>query len=258
MFIATVINAVAQSPRSITMSDASYVHAAVLSAITRVNTFGGRSLHDSPRHKVFSCAIIPDLKPVVRIRTVFHSDIGLEYCQSLLTALCQIPILRLGNAIYEIRSVEMAPSTWSGLATWVDLLDGSQANQITLRFMTPTAIMKTDGAGRRFSALLPHPVDIFLGLQRRWDALGGPALPGDFADVVKEAGCIITRYQLETSAFHTPERQQIGFHGSVTYQLRHTNPAFVRAMCALARFAHYTGVGYQTTRGMGLVQSKIG
>lgn len=258
MFIATVISAIPKTPRRFTTSDAPYAHAAVLSAITRADESAGRALHENSRHKIFSCALLPGPEPFARIRIAFHSDIGLDLLQLLISALNRAATLRLGSVTCEIQSVDVVPSDWTGVAGWADLLDGSQDENITLRFITPTAIMKTDGAGRRYSSLLPEPTDVFLGLQRRWDALGGPALSPDLAEILSNAGCIISRHQLATATFRTSERLQIGFQGSVTYQLRHPSPEFVQSMCALARLAHYTGVGYQTTRGMGLIQTSIG
>ncbi|NNJ13532.1 CRISPR system precrRNA processing endoribonuclease RAMP protein Cas6 [Chloroflexales bacterium ZM16-3] len=260
MFIAIVINAIPRTPRHFTVNDASFAHAALLSAIARVDEAVDQVLHDASRHKAFSCAILPGVQPVARIRIVLHDvqhEARLPFCQTLLTALSQCQTLRLGSVICELQNVEITPSEWSGVASWTDLLDDPVSSRIGMRFLSPTAIMKTDGSGQRYSSLFPDPGDIFLGLQRRWIALGGPALSPNLAEILNDAGCIIARHALQTTAFQAPERLQIGFCGSVTYQLRNTQTEFIQTMCALARFAHYTGVGYQTTRGMGLVQTHI-
>lgn len=257
MFIAIVINAIPRAPRRFTVADASFAHAAILSALTQVDEASGRNLHDAARHKVFSCAILPSAQPIARIRLVFHSQASASFHQSLLTALYQSPILRLGRTICDIQDIEVTPSEWSGVASWSDLLSGPVSSHISLQFVTPTAFMKTDGSNRRYSWLFPVPADVFIGLQRRWTSLGGPELAADLIDLLKDAHCIATEYQLQTSAFQALERLQIGFCGSATYLLHQSSPEFIQSMCALARFAHYTGVGYQTARGMGLVRSHI-
>ena len=258
MFIATVIHALPHVSQRLTIADAAFAHAAILRAVTQADATVGRVLHEASRHKTFSCALLPGASSAVRIRLVLHTETSPSIAQTLLTTLNQSPTLRLGRAICAIQSVEITPSAWSGVASWADLLDDSTSHHITMRFVTPTAIMKTNGLGQRYTSLLPDPVDIFLGLQRRWHALGGPALRRDLAAILNDAGCIIARHQVQTTVFQAPERLQIGFCGSVTYQLRNTNPEFVQALCALARLAHFTGIGYQTTRGMGLIQTTIG
>lgn len=257
MFIAAIIEAAPKFPRRFTVVDAAHAHAAVLSALTKADQVAGSSLHNPSRHKVFSCAVLPSSPSVVLIRVVFHSKAGLGFYHSLINALGSSMSLRLGSTICDVQSIGITHSEWAGVASWTDLLEGPASQRIVLRFATPTAIMKTDGSNQRYSSLFPEPSDVFLGLQRRWAALGGPDLTPELANSLNDAGCIIACHQLQTTAFQAPERLQIGFYGSVTYQLRNTNPEFVRAMCALARLAQFTGVGYQTTRGMGLVSARI-
>jgi CRISPR-associated endoribonuclease Cas6 len=257
MFVATVITALPQMPRRFTIADAPFAHAAILSAVTQTDGLIGRSLHDMLRHKTFSCAILPSLQPFARIRLAVYAEAGLSFYNTLLTALSQRPILRIGSATCELQGIELTPSVWSSVASWADLLGGQTSQRITLRFVTPTAIMKTDGTGMRYSQLYPEPFDVFSGLQRRWSALHGPTLVTNLGDRLRDAACVISGYDLKTHTFATQERTQIGYTGDVHYELRNTEPEFVQTVCALARLAHFTGIGYQTARGMGLVQSHI-
>lgn len=257
MHIAAVIYALPSVPCQFRVSDSRFIHSAVLSTLSTISPETAKALHDAQRHKLFSLAMLPQKDPVVRLRVVFHSEAGMEFFRILSKAFSRNSKLQLGPTECEVQKVDITPSEWSGVAGWADLLDGSTSQHITLQFVTSTAIMKEDGSGRRYSSLYPEPVDVFHNLLRRWVSLGGPSLTPDLVESLHSAGCIISRYELQTAVFPSPERLQVGFRGSVTYELRYSNPAFVQSMCALARLAHYTGVGYQTTRGMGLVQTRI-
>ena len=87
-------------------------------------------------------------------------------------------------------------------------------------FVTPAAITKSNGNGGRFSSLFPEPVDIFRGLNRRWQSLEGPELPDDLEKFVQAGGCVVSNYSLRAIEFQTPERTQIGFLGWVVYECR--------------------------------------
>lgn len=258
MFISCLISLRPFNARSFGISEARFVHAAVLQAIGEVDPEASAQLHRPGRDKLFSCAILPTGDTNIRLRVTFHSPIGIRLQTLLLSALGRKPVLRLGSVECEVFDVQISPSQWSGVASWADLLEGPTGNRITLNFETPTAIMRQDGLGHRYSLLFPDPTAVFLGLHRRWRSLDGPSVLLDLEPNLRDAACVIARYQLRTESFRTAERVQIGFVGSVMYECRQANEVFARSLCALARLAHYTGVGYQTTRGMGLVQAHIG
>ncbi len=65
---------------------------------------------------------------------------------------------------------------------------------------------------------------------------------------------MVSRHKLRTVQFRTKERTQIGFVGQVVYECRKKEVECVAALNSLAQLAHFTGVGYQTARGMGAVQ----
>jgi CRISPR-associated endoribonuclease Cas6 len=235
-------------------ADAEYAHAAVMSAISEQDRALGERLHNMRRNKAVSIAMLPGQGQDATLRVTFMSPEGMAYSQALIDAISSQPVLRLGRTVYEVAGVNVGGDCWSGISTWSDLLLEGPHRHMHFRFVTPTAITKRGDDGNRYTSLYPEPFDVFCGLARRWQALEGPPLPDDLAEYVRGGGCVIARHRLNTVEFRTSERTQIGFVGEVVYECRKPLSEYMRALTALGRMAHFTGVGYQTARGMGVVQ----
>jgi CRISPR-associated endoribonuclease Cas6 len=259
-FIATEIAIQQPARRVLTVADAPYAHAAILNTISQVDAETGQRLHDAQRDKRLSIALI-DAEPKTHttpcLRVVILADDDHDYASILVEALMQQHTLQLGRAAVTVRNVAISGTPWSGVASWADLLQEPPQSAMRFEFVTSTAIMKQDDQGRRFSALLPDPQDIFRGLACRWRRLGGPPLPDNLDDFLQTGGCVIAFHRLHTVEFQTSERTQIGFVGTVSYQCRKPDPVYVTTLNALARLAFFTGVGYQTARGMGLTRTTL-
>jgi CRISPR-associated endoribonuclease Cas6 len=239
----------------LTVADGVYAHAAVMKAISEEDPEAGRRLHDMRRNKPISMALFNDAKNAASLRLTFMAENGLYYANLLVNALATRSTVQLGKVICEVEGVDFADPEWAGISTWVDFFPEEPASRLHFRFLTPAAIMKRDRYGDRFSSLYPEPLDIFLGLVRRWNDLEGPELSGDLAKFIVEGGCVVSRYDLRTEEFNTKERTQIGFVGTVVYECRFKDQRdYIVALNALARLAQFTGIGYQTARGMGAVQ----
>lgn len=125
---------------------------------------------------------------------------------------------------------------------------------VTLDFASPTALsmgQQPDGT-RKFHAL-PTPRHVFSALRKRLDKLGGP-VPGDDFDVWVEQTVLIDKLDIHTETVRLKGGRHVnGFTGPVTYRLTDLSEwaGFVRL---LADLAFWTGVGYQTTTGMGQVR----
>jgi CRISPR-associated endoribonuclease Cas6 len=240
----------------LTVADGEYAHAAILHAISDMDAEAGQKLHGMHRHKQLTIAIVDSDTLGAVLRVTFMAEEGIAYANLLAGALAKQPVLRIGKATCDIGSVDTAHPVWSGISTWADLASGTSARYLDFRFVTPTAITKTDGNGGRFISPLPSPLDVFSGLARRWQALEGPKLPDDLTDFIHAGGCVIASMKkLNTLTFHTPRRSQIGFTGEVLYECHKNDPTYVSALNSLARLAFFTGVGYQTARGMGAVRT---
>jgi CRISPR-associated endoribonuclease Cas6 len=260
-FIAVDITLRKTSRRTLTVKDAPYAHAAVLNAIMQVDEVAGRRLHDMKRHKPIAIALVdpaPWMNNAACLRVAIMADAAIDYTSIILEALAIEQPLNLGRTTVSIDNVAISCTPWSGVATWADLLQPSTHPTMCFEFVTPTAIMKHDENNKRFSSLLTTPRDIFNSLGQRWKKLNGPSLPDDLNAFLDKGGCFVSHNRTRTTTFRTRERTQIGFIGSVTYQCRTSDPVYVSALNALARLAFFTGVGYQTARGMGLVRTTVG
>ncbi len=256
MFVAMAIRLKCkdQHPR-LTVANGVYAHAAIFRAITDEDAGVGRKLHDMRRNKRVTIAIVDSTKEIATLRVTFMAQDGLTYANALINALSSRPVLRLGRTTCAVEAVNLANPNWARISTWSDFTEfENPARRIHFRFVTPTGITKRDDAGSRFISLYPEPLDIFSGLARRWQALDGPALPSDLEKFIRAGGCVVSRHKLHTVEFRTKERTQIGFVGQVVYECRKKEIEYVAALNGLAQLAHFTGVGYQTARGMGAVQ----
>ncbi len=234
-----------------------YAHAAILHTISSQDEDAGRSLHAARRYKPMTVAIVKGQARTALLRVTFMAQEGLDYAHLLVNALSARPTLRLGDVNCAVKSVSLDDPRWCGVNTWGDLGAGPTGNHVSLRFVTPTAIMKRSGDRGRYTSLFPVPEDIFLGLERRWRALDGPELPEGLDQFIRKGGCVVSRHKLGTDTFSTPKRTQKGFTGWVLYECRKPDGAHAAAISALARLAFFTGVGYQTARGMGAVKPEI-
>lgn len=246
----------AENRRVLNITDSVYAHAAILHTISEANAELGGTLHDMRRHKRMTLALVDSHHQTSTLRLTFMAQDGLAYAQTLVNMLSVRPVLQLGKTTCQVGTVDLT-TEWAGVSTWADLTSETSGRHIRFDFASPTAITKCDEKGGRFTSLYPEPQDVFSGLAKRWQALQGPALPGELIRFLQTGGCVISNYRLHTIKFVTPERTQIGFTGWVVYECRKNEPAHVAALNALARLAFFTGIGYQTARGMGAVKTSL-
>lgn len=238
----------------LTVAEGVYAHAAILKTIFEADPKAGRELHDLQRHKQVCMAIVDSRKNTASLRLTFMAEDGLSYATILINVLAAHPTLQLGKVMCDIEAVNLANTEWSGVSTWSDLM-GPPASHFYFRFITPTAITKRGDNNNRFMSLYPEPLDVFSGLAKRWRALDGPELCSDLERFIKTGGCVIARHELRTVEFSTGERIQVGFVGSAVYEChKKSRIEYLTSLSALTRFASFTGVGYQTGRGMGAVR----
>ncbi|MCC6975934.1 MAG: CRISPR-associated endoribonuclease Cas6 [Anaerolineae bacterium] len=121
----------------------------------------------------------------------------------------------------------------------------------TLDFRSPTGFSlgqdKTTGE-HRWRAL-PETRLIFSALRKKWARLGG-AEPGDEFDTWAEKSIEMEPLYVETRTTLIERRPLRGFVGQVRFHLR-GDPRWWPLAHLLSDLAFWTGVGYQTTRGMG-------
>lgn len=233
-----------------------FAHAAVMNLITSVDSAVGRELHDCKRNKPMSLAILSVDPLRLTLRVAFMGKCGMQAADALATALSRAPSIQLGSAQWQLAGLHCSGGTWGATCTWADLVEPCSANWLEFSFATPTAFTKSDGRGNRFVSVLPEPMDVFNCLLDRWNDLGGPQLPIDLVGYIRSGGCIVSDIEILCVTTQLRERIQKGFTGRVTYELNNRDPAYVSAMHHLGRLAFFSGVGYQTARGMGAVRTR--
>lgn len=143
-------------------------------------------------------------------------------------------------------------SPWAGrtsyeaLAAAQMLSDGAPPRQVTLSFASPVAF-KSGG----MQMPLPLPGLVFGSLVDRWNSFSPVRLSPDLRRFGEEA-MAISRYRLHSR----PVAQKggavrIGGVGRITYTALRQDRYWQGVMALLADFALYSGVGVQTTTGMG-------
>lgn len=233
-----------------------FAHAAVMNLISSIDSALGRRLHDCARHKPLSLAVISQSSQRTTLRVSFMGQYGMQAANTLALALAQTDHLILGHDRWYARDFHCSGHPWAATATWADLVEPCTAGWIEFRFATPTAFTKSDGRGNRFVSVLPEPLDVFNGLLQRWTGLEGPAMPPSLAGYIQSGGCRVSDVEIHCVTNQLPERIQKGFVGKVTYELSDKDPACVSAIHQLGRLAFFSGVGYQTARGMGAVRTR--
>lgn len=173
-----------------------------------------------------------------------------------------LPHVRIGVLQFAITDVYVATQSHqdSGHISVRELSDAWQdtpreqlPRRITLDFLSPTTFSRgRDRAGYRYR-VFPDAKTVFSALRKRWVALGGVDAGDDFdAWVAKNVEAEPQRYRLTK---HRVERRRLSaFTGTVAYQLYGDDEQWLAYLNLLADLTFWTGLGYQTTRGMGQVR----
>lgn len=232
-----------------------FAHAAVMNLISSVDSSLGRRLHDCTRNKPLALAVVSNQSWRLTLRASFMGQNGMEAANVLAMALTKTNYLQLGNQRWQVSTVHCSDHTWAATSTWADLAEPCSASWIEFDFATPTAFTKSGGRGSRFVSVLPDPLDVFGSLLQRWNSLEGPAMPPNLAGYIQGGGCRVSDIEIRCITTQLPERIQKGFVGKVTYELSDREPVCATAIHQLGRLAFFSGVGYQTARGMGAVRT---
>lgn len=158
---------------------------------------------------------------------------------------------------FDLQSVtcDAAKHPWAGLTDYetlaaANLLEtGSPGNRVALEFASPTAFKS---AGMTMPVPLPNLV--FGSLVERWNTFSPVVLSPEMRRFGAET-VAISSYQLhsETVAQKSGGRR-VGGVGRATYIALDGDRYWHGAMQMLADFAKFSGVGVQTTNGMGQVR----
>jgi len=158
------------------------------------------------------------------------------------------------NHPFELQTVTCDPAghPWAGIGGYEELAaehlltTGNPSNRVTLRFDSPTSFKSND-----MQIPIPTPELVFGSLVDRWNRFS-PILLSDEMREFSRTCVAISRYKLHSAPM--PQKGgsfRVGGVGEVTYTALAGDRYWHGAMQMLADFAKFSGVGVQTTNGMG-------
>jgi CRISPR-associated endoribonuclease Cas6 len=249
----------------------SLVHAALYALLRTGDPLLASEQHDSNAHKLFTVSLIEGGKPDREGAHHFAEGDVAEWRFTLLRdpafeALVQryvndraLPHIRIGAMEFGIQEAFVSGSHPRSGYIAVERLRDRYSTQpaqkhVTLDFLSPTLFsLGTDRHKNRRWRTLPHPRTVFSALRKRWASIGG-ADPGDnfdsWVEKTIEAVPMALRWQ-RAAIKHESVR---GFIGVVRFEHWGDDESGLPFLNMLADMAFYSGVGYQTTSGLGQVR----
>ena len=162
-------------------------------------------------------------------------------------------VVELDQAYFEVVDVTTNPNRhpWAGATSYEDIARKRGGNRsIQLEFASPTTFRS-----RKLSRPTPMPEWVFGSLARRWEAFSGVPLPADLRAYVA-LSLVLKRYKLHTLAIPL-KHTEMGCVGEATYGMFGSSKHYEAALHWLATYAFYSGVGYQTTVGLGQTRQSV-
>ncbi|MEZ4684242.1 MAG: CRISPR-associated endoribonuclease Cas6 [Caldilineaceae bacterium] len=246
-------------------------YAATLAALQALDPALGPLIHEGHGPKPLTCsgilngregrngmAIVAGQPYTVRI-----TGLAATVSQALAAALLEQPpaTWALDGHPFQVTAVTCDPNQdpWTGQSTYetlaaAQLLQGehpqqrSGGRQVTLRFVTPTTFTSNN-----MTVPVPLPGLVFGSLVERWNAFSPVTLSPEMRRFGEEM-IALSRYRLESRAVVQKNKGlRIGAVGEATYAALGGDRYWLGVLQMLADFANYSGVGAQTTQGMGQV-----
>lgn len=149
---------------------------------------------------------------------------------------------------------------WSGHTTYEELAEAHllashampQLQKATLTFESPTAFKSNE-----MQMPLPLPNLVFGNLIDRWNAFSTVTLNPGMRELC-EVAVEVSRFDLASVLMEQKNKAlRVGAIGQVTYTALHRDRYWLGLFQMLADFALYSGVGVQTSTGMGQVRRSV-
>jgi len=247
-------------------------YAATLAALQVLDPALGSLIHDCAGPKPLTASGIlngrerRDGMAIVAEQPYFVRITGLTTAvsQALAAAMLETPptTWQLDHHPFQVAAVTCDPDVdpWTGQTSYETLAaaqllqDGqghhrSAARNVTLRFVSPTAFTSNN-----MTVPVPMPSLVFGSLVERWNAFSPVTLSPEMRRFGEEM-IALSRYRLESKTVVQKNKGlRIGAVGEATYAALGGDRYWLGVMQMLADFANYSGVGAQTTQGMGQVR----
>lgn len=246
-------------------------YAAILAHLRRIDPRLADWVHDLHGVKPLTCSGLMGLERTTaqeraRLRPqqevwVRFTGLTPEVSAALLAALFESPpeSWQLGPHRFEVMGAacDADAHPWSGAASYADLaaaflLDAARPlePQIELELASPTAFRS-----KEMNLPLPLPGLVFDSLVKRWNAFSPQPLWGPVREAAEET-VAVSRFRLRSEvAEHKQKSLRVGAVGRVSYAVQREGGEWLGVFHLLAEFARYSGVGIQTTTGMGQVRA---
>lgn len=240
------------------------VYATALARLGEIDPALARAVHDGDGPKPLTCSGLLGAPPngllsPGHVYAVRLTALSAEVAAALTAAFLDTPPAELDLDGHRLRVVETLCDPdrdgWTGQADFTALAaqhlaqSGEQGRSVTLEFASPTTFKSG-----RVHVPVPLPHLVFGSLVERWNAFSPVALSPDVRRFGAEM-VALSRYQLRSAAVgHKGEGLRVGGVGRATYTALSGDRYWLGLLHLLAAFALYSGVGSQTTTGMGQVR----
>lgn len=273
---AIVLELAAMNPGALPTNHGDQARAALLSLIKKGDSPLAQQLHDSNEAKPYAISLIKGGKWNKREYTHnFGEGDRAEWRFTLMMeaafeALLQkyllnnaLPHVRIGAIHFAIVGVSLSNQSHpdSGHISVAELTEGWNNHQaeypkrIVLDFQSPTTIsIGQDKESKRYRyRVFPDAKSIFSHLRKRWGKLGGMDVGDEFDQWVEK------NIEAEPLSYYLVSQRIKGrkiraFTGQVAYQYYGNDEQFLPYFNLLGDITFWTGIGYQTTYGMGQVR----
>jgi CRISPR-associated endoribonuclease Cas6 len=153
-------------------------------------------------------------------------------------------------------TLDTAEHPWAGQSSYETLgaphllAQQSPHYRLALTFASPTTF-RSQGS----SQPVPMPEWVFGSLLDRWNNFGAVQLPVEARRFAAEC-TVLSRYLLRTRAIPYKNIVQMGCVGWADYAVLNRDRYWASLLNLLADYAFYSGIGYQTTMGLGQAQRR--
>lgn len=271
---AIVLRLVALRPGAIPADHGDQVRAALLNLIRMGDQALSQALHDDNVPKPYTISLLDGGKRSRDRAMNFNVGDSADWrftllCEPAFEALLrryilsrELPHVRIGAVEFQVADAFASGShPDSGSITLPALHERwnqppeTLPHAITLDFRSPTAfnLGQDSVTGKYHIRSTPDARTLFSALRKRWIKLGGVA-PGDEFDQWASDQIEIQPLNLRTQTVYVERRPISGFLGQVSFTTFGADLRWLPVLHLLADLAFWTGVGYQTPRGMGQVR----
>lgn len=166
---------------------------------------------------------------------------------------------RLGPVRLEhegILATQRSGHPWAGGSAWLPLIDETvHLSEIRLQIVSPTTFRQSRGEGYpQLELPLPLPELLFQTPLQAWEAFGALPPPDNLKEMI-QTYVEIDFHRIRTEQVALFQRNIRGFLGELTLRIhKEAPPEAVHGINVLAELLFYTGTGYKTTMGMGMIR----